>query len=103
MLIFLIGKRLYEIETNWLGVGRGAKYIKHRAAGNNVGRFKIDEENGLIIAIQNGGGLTVSDLFSERLLWALDKVHSIQRLKRRLLIGFIILINIGIPFRTRPL
>jgi len=61
------------IERSWSG--RGPSEIKRfTATGDAVHRIKVDEDAGYIITTSKVGGLAVTDMTSNELLWSLHKV-----------------------------
>ncbi|KAH7926821.1 hypothetical protein BV22DRAFT_1062053 [Leucogyrophana mollusca] len=69
----LFCRRRLEIERGWRG--RGPSSFKELSAARNaVFRFKVDEEEGTIIATCRYGGLFVTDLIDNYLLWSLTHV-----------------------------
>ncbi|KAH7926823.1 hypothetical protein BV22DRAFT_1086128 [Leucogyrophana mollusca] len=71
----LFCRRRLEIERGWRG--RGPSSFKElSAAGDSVYRFRVNEEEGIVIATcQFRGGLFVADLIDNRLLWSLPAIH----------------------------
>jgi hypothetical protein len=64
--------RRHDIDRSW--TGRGPSSIrKYTAAGSDVHRIKVDEDAGYIITTSKLGGLAVTDLISNVLLWSLHE------------------------------
>jgi hypothetical protein len=78
-VIFLAGKRRFQIEKSW--IGRGSSSIQvHQQTGTSVHRFKVDEDAGFIIATSDGGGLVVTDITKDKVVWSLPPVNHLERL-----------------------
>jgi hypothetical protein len=60
----------YQIERSWLGMGPSA-LTTHLHIGTDVHRLKVDEQRGFIITTHQEGGLCVSDITEQVILWAL--------------------------------
>lgn len=77
MLIKVSGRKRWEIQRNWKGKGPSA-VIKHKSTclhwNHLVHRIKVDELAGYIMTTSSQGGLLVTDLNKDRILWALPQV-----------------------------
>jgi hypothetical protein len=71
--VFLAGKRRFQIEKAWIGRGPSTIQI-HQGTGTAVHRFKVDEDAGFIIATSDGGGLVVTDIVKNEVVWSLSPV-----------------------------
>lgn len=70
-------KRRFQIEKAW--IGRGTSTIKsYPGTGMAVHRFKVDEDAGFIISTSDTGGLVVTELATNEVLWSLPPryIHS---------------------------
>lgn len=68
------------MERRWEGNGH-AKYGVVTAPKSAVWRFKIDKEQRTVIATHLDGGLTVSAISENMVLWSLPRVSLLLRLK----------------------
>lgn len=68
------GRVRFSVEANWAGYGDVGwqAFFKDQP---DVHRIKVDEELGIIITTHQEGGLTVRDLDTNELLWALPPVR----------------------------
>ncbi|KAJ7242600.1 hypothetical protein B0H12DRAFT_1236729 [Mycena haematopus] len=65
------------IQNSWRG--EAPSFVtSHKSAGNNVHRIKTDEQRGFLIVTTSRGGLSVVDLYDDRVLWSLPEhyVHA---------------------------
>jgi hypothetical protein len=71
------GRRRLEIQHNWKGKGPST-VVEHKSTSPEwthlVHRIKVDELAGYIITTSNKGGILVTDLNEDRILWALPQV-----------------------------
>ncbi|KAH7926868.1 hypothetical protein BV22DRAFT_1111448 [Leucogyrophana mollusca] len=73
----LFCRRRLEIERGWRG--RGPSSFKELSAtGRSVHRIKVDEEEGIVITTYQNGGLFVTDLIDNRVLWSLPVTHVVE-------------------------
>ncbi|KAG5722788.1 hypothetical protein E4T56_gene8572 [Termitomyces sp. T112] len=63
-----------KIERNWSGIGP-SKITVHQGTGKNVHRIKVDEKAEYILTTSITGGLLVTDLQDDRVLWSLPDSH----------------------------
>jgi len=66
-------RRRFRLETNWQGLTQPT-VKEFRSSGNTVHRIKVDEEAGYIITTSKEGGLWVTDLYRNEVLWSLPQV-----------------------------
>jgi hypothetical protein len=68
------GHRSFQLHKNWEGKGRAVAQIgsSHTASSH---RIKVDEKAGICIMTHFWGGLTVTHLFSDVVLWRLPMVR----------------------------
>ncbi|KAI0079285.1 hypothetical protein K474DRAFT_683461 [Panus rudis PR-1116 ss-1] len=67
-------KQLYLLFQSW--AGRGPVEIKALTECSfNVHRIKVDEEAGIVLTTHTTGGLRVTDLETDKLLWALPETY----------------------------
>jgi hypothetical protein len=71
-MIFL-GRRLCDIDHAW-SARVPSTITTHHATGDSVHRIKVDEKAGYILTTNFDGGLTVTDLNEDVVLWSLPKV-----------------------------
>jgi hypothetical protein len=69
-----VGRRRYDIDRSWSAKGPST-ITPHTATGTSVHRIKVDEKAGYILTTKFDGGLTVTDLEEEVVLWSLPKVR----------------------------
>ncbi|KAG6330160.1 hypothetical protein ID866_8928, partial [Astraeus odoratus] len=70
-------RRQIEIEKAWRG--KAPTLVKELSeSGSGVHRIKVDEENGFVIATGQKGGLTVTDLSDNNVLWSLSPSHVVD-------------------------
>ncbi|THH20205.1 hypothetical protein EUX98_g8626 [Antrodiella citrinella] len=62
---------LYRLHSTWSGQGPVASNV-YSSAGNGVHRIKVDEKEGIVITSHSLGGIKVSDLETDTLLWELS-------------------------------
>ena len=71
------GRKRLEIQRNWKGKGPST-IIQHNSTAPEwthlVHRIKVDELAGYIMTTSNKGGLLVTDMNEDRILWALPRV-----------------------------
>lgn len=67
------GRFLYGLHASWTGQGDIHPRI-YTSAGRRVHRVKVDEQKGIVIASHSTGGISVSDLKTDTLLWELGSV-----------------------------
>jgi hypothetical protein len=67
-------KRRFHIETNWQGHTQ-PRVKEFRASGDSVHRIKIDADAGYIITTLRRGGLRVTDLYRNEVLWSLPEAR----------------------------
>ena len=76
-LIKFSGRKRLEIQRSWKGTGPST-LIQHTSTSpeltHMVHRIKVDELAGYIMTTSNKGGLLVTDLNEDRVLWALPQV-----------------------------
>ncbi|KAI0040438.1 hypothetical protein FA95DRAFT_1599422 [Auriscalpium vulgare] len=63
-----------QLQRNWVGGGRAVPRVLS-SAGSDTHRFKVDEKQRICIATHMRGGITVSLLFPDVLLWSLPQTH----------------------------
>ena len=68
-----LGRRSFQLERNWIGKGVSAARILS-GAGNDIHRIKIDEKERICITSHQRGGITVTNLFPDEVLWSLPTV-----------------------------
>ncbi|CAL1711315.1 unnamed protein product [Somion occarium] len=65
---------LFLLQRNW--AGRGTATIKtFNSPTRNVHRLKVDERNGILLTTHSQGGLRVSDLETDNILWGLPETY----------------------------
>ncbi|KAJ3715067.1 hypothetical protein EV361DRAFT_945935 [Lentinula raphanica] len=67
-------QRRVHIDKSWAGKA-SSHYVSYPSSGSTVHRIKIDEKAGFIITSFRDGGLRVSDLTSDKVLWSLPKTY----------------------------
>ena len=70
------GQCRLPVEATWARFGYHPLRLLVEASGD-VHRIKVDEERGLIITTHTSGGLTVTDMETEQVLWSLAPVSSL--------------------------
>lgn len=76
----LPGKRRFQIEKAW--IGRGPTVVKtYQGTGAAVHRFKVDEKAAFIVSTSDDGGLLVTDIESNEVVWSLNPVSMISVFK----------------------
>ena len=71
----LSGRRALKIERAWRGMAPShVKVIS--ACGSSVHRIQVDEENGLLITTSRTGGMLVTDINDNNVLWGLPPVST---------------------------
>lgn len=73
---FCLVQRRMEIEKSWSGKGL-SRLRELSSTGETVHRLKVDESAGLVITTHREGGLRVTDLWRDEVLWSLSKASSI--------------------------
>ena len=74
-LIVVVGQRRLQIQYSWLGKAP-SRIVQHRTSPNRrVHRIKVDESAGFIITTSRRGGLAVTDINTDELLWSLPEVR----------------------------
>jgi len=73
-LLIFIGRRCFQLRTNWEGNGRVVPRLV-TPPGSDIHRIKVDEKAGICITTRILGGLAVTHLFSGVLLWSLSPVR----------------------------
>ncbi|KAF9237080.1 hypothetical protein BU15DRAFT_12876, partial [Melanogaster broomeanus] len=70
-------QRELEIERGWHG--KGPSIVRElTATGTAVHRIKVDHEHGFVITTYQTGGLFVTDMKDDRVLWALPRTHVVD-------------------------
>ena len=69
---FFKGRLQCLIEKGWTGRGP-SKTKAHRSAGASAYRIKVDDHRGIMIVTSRAGGLLVTDLTEDRVLWSLPE------------------------------
>ncbi|KAL1676053.1 hypothetical protein EV122DRAFT_280451 [Schizophyllum commune] len=67
-------RRRVDIRRSWQGRAP-AKSVSYTATGTRVHRIKVDELYGYVITTSADGGLQVTDIAEDEVLWALPKTH----------------------------
>lgn len=67
------GRKRYAIEQSWSGK-RPIEIATINGGGNFVHRIKVDEMAGYILTTSSAGGLFVTDLATDEVLWSLPSV-----------------------------
>ncbi|KAG8219252.1 hypothetical protein J3R82DRAFT_91 [Butyriboletus roseoflavus] len=70
-------RRQLEIERGWRGKAPSA-VRELTATGTVVHRIKVDYELGLVITTRQTGGISVCDIKTNRILWALPPDHAVR-------------------------
>ena len=71
-----IGQRWFRLERSWEGRDPKAPIIKMMpCTGTDVHRFKLDEENRLVVTTHRNGGLRVSCMDQGVLLFEMSRVR----------------------------
>ncbi|KAI0056022.1 hypothetical protein BV25DRAFT_1921346 [Artomyces pyxidatus] len=65
-------RRSVQLQRNWGGQGRAVARVLS-SAGSDVHRIKVDEQERLCVTTHMHGGLTVSHLFPDVILWSLPQ------------------------------
>ncbi|KAJ4490203.1 hypothetical protein J3R30DRAFT_3276999 [Lentinula aciculospora] len=63
-----------HISKSWAGKA-SSHYVSYASSGSTVHRIKVDEQAGIIMTSSRDGGLLVSDLTDDRVLWSLQKTY----------------------------
>ena len=74
-----LGQRRLPVEATWARFGYHPLRLLTEA--NDVFEIRVDEERGLVITTHTNGGLSVTDMDTEQLLWRLSPVslsHSVR-------------------------
>jgi F-box associated protein len=74
VLVLVLGRRSHQLHMNWEGNGRVVARLL-RPPGGDVHRLNVDEKAGILITTHILGGLSVTHLFSDVLLWSLPRVR----------------------------
>ncbi|KAJ3746772.1 hypothetical protein DFH05DRAFT_981227 [Lentinula detonsa] len=67
-------QRRVHISKSWVGKA-SSHYVSYPSSGSKVHRIKVDEKAGIIITSFRDGGLCVSDLTDNQVLWSLPKPY----------------------------
>lgn len=70
-----VGKELCYVSAAWKGRAPSAVRVSQPSLQDDVHRIKVDEGAGIVITSFNMGGISVCDLESGSLLWALSAVR----------------------------
>ena len=74
LIVVVAGQRRLQIKHSWLGKAP-SRIVQHRTSPNRrVHRIKVDESAGFIITTSRRGGLAVTDINTDELLWSLPEV-----------------------------
>jgi hypothetical protein len=71
------GRLQFLTEKGWTGKGSSIS-MEHFSTGTSVHRIKLDERRGILIVTQRDGGLVVTDLQLDRVLWSLPKASIVD-------------------------
>ena len=75
LIVVVAGQRRLQIQYSWLGKAP-SRIVQHRTSPNRrVHRIKVDESAGFIITTSRRGGLAVTDINTDELLWSLPEVR----------------------------
>ena len=69
----VLGRRQLDIDKAWSAKAPSTVTL-HHATGSAVHRIKVDEKAGYILTTRSDGGLTVTDLDEDVVLWSLPPV-----------------------------
>ena len=73
--VVVVGQRRLQIKHSWLGKAPSRIVQHHTSPNRRVHRIKVDESAGFIITTSRRGGLAVTDINTDELLWSLPEVR----------------------------